>query len=121
MRRPDPETVAKFGDLFTEYKVLNDSDKVRKNSRDDYGLGAGWYFMTGRHVDGDFTVVYVRPEIKHTNQWRNHMCEGNIGACELYQRPNDRPPVLVVSDRLMIASYKASQVTDIPDDVLALL
>ena len=56
-----------FGDIFEDYRVLTEKDKVRQNTSDDYGLGDGWYFCTliwrqkGKHsCQGYHDCVYVK-------------------------------------------------------------
>jgi len=118
----------KWSDMFEDYKILTDADKVRKNSRDDFGLGYGWYFVGGSYVPGKtpttpvWTVVYAKPREEIREEVEPHMCEGRIGSSQLHFWPKDNTWRVVFGDSHMIAQHRwPEEVTEIPEDILDLL
>lgn len=89
---------------------MRESDAVRKQSWEDYGLGPHYYFVSGAFLDVPFNgrprttwhSLYARllPELEQAIQ--PHMCEGWIGG--LHPVPGrDGVARLIANDRLHIA------------------
>jgi hypothetical protein len=107
---------AKFGDLFEGYVVKRDGEQVRKNSRDDFGLGREYRFAGLRFAGGKCEYLYVKPSPRVTAEVEPSMCEGSIGSIRLLGVKGKVRSL--ADDSLMIATVVvAEEVTDIPDDV----
>ena len=99
-------------ELFEDYKVLREKDKVRHNTADDYGLGGNWYFLGGRWVSGEWIVAYVKPREELLVSWKSHMCDGRIGSCSLVNRFDGL--FVIVTDVAHIASYPVGPLKELP-------
>lgn len=125
MRNPKHQTLA-FTEVFSEYKILTEKDKVRRNTRDDYGLGDGWYFAGGAHASGGvWAVVWGLLRAEMRREIEDHCCDGSIGAVtvEPDRREHRRGTFyLAYVDRRMIASGRyVDTLSEVPADVRRLL
>lgn len=111
-----------WSEFIEQYRILYPSDKVQENTRDDYGLGHGWYFCTGAHVVNDrgkteWVVVYVKLVPALAERVKNCCCDGDIGSVRLVADINGNNRLLY-QDRMMIASgVICKKLTGIPQPI----
>ena len=91
-----------YKDCISNCKRLTESDKVRKNSSDDYGLGAGWYFHYGQWKNGKWVVWYIEPSEDILEIAKSHLLSG-IGSIQYIPRHERNDcAAIVISDQYMI-------------------
>jgi hypothetical protein len=113
--------MANFNLLIEEYRIVTEKQKLRRNSRDDYGLGPQFYFSCGKHVDGVWTSVYVKPHPQIEGKIKQECCDSRIGSLRLNRNLNGNVR-LEYLDILMISSGVIdTDVTNIPEDIQSLI
>ncbi len=70
-----------------QYRIMTDQDKVRHNTRDDYGLGPGWLYCAGAYrASATGSPVWHTVWVKLTDQCRDSVtphCIDGIGSLSL--------------------------------------
>lgn len=120
---PRHETLP-FDSIYDEWVVKRDSERIHKNSRDDFGLGQGWLFITGKHIDGEWTTAWGRVNRDRRNETEPCMCEGRIGSLQLSAGVGEHEGKVraTANDTVMITSDVITRdVTDIPDEIARLI
>ena len=90
-----------YSDLIESVKgPYTDDEKVRKNSRDDFGVGPGYYFHFLQGPVSRFRYYYAKP----SELCESHLFFRNIGAVKYIpgnKRGNGKPAIVVSCDRMI--------------------
>jgi len=119
------DRVLSFNDIFDEYKLLTESDKVYKNTSDDYKLGSGWVYVGGgydKNNAGKWTAIYAKVAEKAEEECYCHMCEGPVRYIGLLKQIDKDSYAAIASDHTGISKYIMTRnLLDIPEEIKALI
>lgn len=111
------ETIS-WSDLIAEYVIKSDSEKIRKNTGNDFGLKDGFVFLTGSGPDcfGKSTWGWLMPEpLALINKTRR------VTAMVIYQSRDGHYGAHASTNDYPGRTWVSSNITDIPEDVRKLI
>jgi hypothetical protein len=109
----------KFSDLVTAFVIKKDSEKVRRNTHDDFNLGPGWYYLGGHWPDGkpgrdDWTSVWGEVQHAQCVAAAPAMCVG-LGCIE-FTRVGTKIHA-IARDRRFLSQHDFGEIEDLPAEL----